>query len=129
MSYSNPDRRAYAFPNVDFGAGDTVQYLRGPKGKSGRLIDIHYSVTEAFNSVTTDGYTDIGTAVDADAFAHFVQGDVADTVCGSDGVTDPDWIIDPVIPADTKIKMTFKAPTGGTPTGIATVTVLVDWAI
>jgi hypothetical protein len=130
MSYSNPDRRFYVFPNVDFGAGDSAQSLQGPKGKEGRLIDIHYSATETFNSVTTDAYTEIGTAADTNAFAHFMQGDLAatDSVCGSDGVTDPDWLIDPVIPADTQVEVTMVAPTGGTPAGIATVTVIVDWA-
>lgn len=131
MSYSNPDRRSYVFPNVDFGAGDSAQSFQGPKGKAGRLIDIHYSVTETFNSVTTDAYTEIGTAADPNAYAHFVQGDAAatDSVSGQDGVTDTDWLIDADIPADTQVEMTFVAPTGGTPAGIATVTVWVDWAL
>jgi len=130
MSYSNPDRRFYVFPNVDYGAGDSSHSFQGPKGKTGRLIDIHLSATETFNSVTTDGYTEIGTASDTNAYASFVQGDLAatDSVCGTDGVTDTDWLIDPVIPADTQVEVTCKAPTGGTPAGIATVTVIVDWA-
>jgi hypothetical protein len=130
MSYSNPDRRFYVFPAVDYGAGDSAHSFRGPKGKKGRLVDIHLSATEAFNSTTTDGYTDIGTAADTNAYAHFVQGDLAatDSVCGTDGVTDTDWLIDANIPADTQVEVTCVAPTGGTPTGIATVTVVVDWA-
>lgn len=129
--YSNPDRRPYVFPNIDFGAGDSAQSIQGPKGKAGRLVDIHYSATETFNSVTTDAHTQVGTAADPDAFAKFIQGDLAatDSVCGSDGVTDTDWLIDPVIPADTQVEVTFTAPTGGTPAGIATVTVWIDWAI
>lgn len=129
MSYSNPNRRTYVFPNVDFGAGDSAQSFQGPKGKAGRLIDIHLSATETFNSVTTDGHTQIGTAADPDAFADFVQGDLAatDSVCGTDGSTDTDWLIEAAIPADTQVEMTFIAPTGGTPTGIATVTVTVEW--
>jgi hypothetical protein len=129
MSYSNPDRRYYVFPNVDYGAGNSAQSFQGPKGKAGRLIDIHLSATETFNSVTTDGYTDIGTAADPDAYAHFVQGDLAatDSVSGQDGVTDTDWLISAAIPADTQVEVTFVAPTGGTPAGIATTTVIVDW--
>lgn len=130
MSYGNPDRRSYVFPNVDFGAGDSAHSFQGPKGKSGRLIDVHLSATETFNSVTTDGYTQIGTAADPDAYALFVQGDLGatDSVCGSDGVTDTDWLINAAIPADTQVEVTCVAPTGGTPAGIATVTVTVDWA-
>lgn len=130
MSYADPDRRIYTFANVDFGAGDSAQSFQGPKGKKGRLIDIHLSATETFNSVTTDGYTDIGTAADPNAYAHFVQGDLAatDSVCGTDGVTDTDWLIDADIPADTQVEVTMVAPTGGTPAGIATVTIIVDWA-
>lgn len=129
MSYSNPDRRHYVFPSVDFGAGDSAQSIQGPYGKRGRLIDIHYSVTETFNSVTTDGYTDIGTAADPNAYAHFVQGDAAatDSVSGQDGTTDTDWLIEPELPADTQVEVTFVAPTGGTPSGIATVTIIIDW--
>lgn len=130
MSYSLPNRRSYVFPNVDYGAGDSVQYFRGPKGKTGTLVDIHVSPTEAFNSVTTDGYTAVGTASDADAYALFVQGDLAVTAaaCGTDMTTDPDWLISASIPADTQVKVSFIAPTGGTPTGIATTTIVVDWA-
>lgn len=129
MSYSNPDRRFYVFPNVDYGAGNSSHSFQGPKGKTGRLIDIHLSATETFNSVTTDGYTDIGTAADPDAYAHFVQGDLAatDSVCGTDGATDTDWLISAEIPADTQVEVTCVAPTGGTPAGIATTTVVVDW--
>lgn len=130
MSYSNPDRRSYVFANVDFGAGDSAQSFQGPKGKAGTLIDIHLSATETFNSTTTDAYTEIGTAADPNAYAHFVQGDLAatDSVCGTDGATDTDWLIDANIPADTQVEVTFVAPTGGTPAGIATVTIWVDWA-
>ena len=130
MSYSNPDRRFYVFPNVDYGAGDSAQSFQGPKGKTGTLIDVHLSATETFNSVTTDGNTQIGTAADPDAYALFVQGDLAatDSVCGTDGVTDTDWLISASIPADTQVEVTCVAPTGGTPAGIATVTVVVDWA-
>lgn len=129
MSYSNPNRRTYVFPAVSY-AADSAQSFKGPKGKAGRLIDIHLSATTTFNSVTTDGYTNIGTAADTDAYAHFVQGDLAatDSVCGTDGVTDTDWLIAADIPADTQVEVTFVAPTGGTPAGVATVTITVDWA-
>jgi hypothetical protein len=130
MSYSLPDRRSYTFPNVDYGAGDSAQSIQGPKGKSGRLIDIHLSVTETFNSVTTDANTQVGTAADPNAYALFNQGDAAatDSVSGQDGVTDTDWLIDAAIPADTQVEVTFTAPTGGTPAGIATTTIWIDWA-
>lgn len=130
MSYADPNRRTYTFSNVDFGAGNTVHGIRGPADKTGRLIDVHVSATETFNSVTTDGAVNIGDSTDADKFAHFVPGDLAaeSAVSGMDGVTDPDWIIDADIPANTLVEVQCLAPTGGTPAGIATVSVVIDWA-
>ena len=129
MSYSIPNRRTYVFPAVDYGAGDSSHSFRGPKGKAGTLVDIHLHATETFNSVTTDGYTAVGTAADTDAYALFVQGDLAatDSICAT-GMSDPDWLIDANLPADTQIEVTCVAPTGGTPAGIATVEITVDWA-
>lgn len=130
MSYGNPNRRTYVFPNVDFGAGDSAHSLRGPNGKEGKLIDIHLSATETFNSVTTDANVQVGiSGGDLDAYALFVPGDLAatDAISAQNGA-DSDWLLDANIPADTAVEVTCIAPTGGTPAGIATVTVVIDWA-
>lgn len=115
MSYSHPNRRHYPFPAVD------VASIKGPKGKRGRLIDIHVSSTTLF----TAGSVKIGTGTDDDAFASFSFGALADTdsASGLDGVTDTDWLIDPDIPADTQVEVTYA--NGGA--GAGPVTVVIDW--
>jgi len=131
MSYSNPDRRFYVFPTVDFGAGSTSHSFQGPKGKAGRLVCIHLSASETFTNTTTEANIMVGTAADTDAYALMNLGTTAatDSVASDDGVTDTDAIISASIPADTQVEVTCTAPTGGTPAGIGTVTVIVDWAL
>jgi len=130
MAYSNPDRRSYVFPAVDFGAGNTSHSFQGPKGKAGRLVAIHLSASETFTNTTTQGQILVGTGADTDAYALMNLGTTAatDSVSSDDGVTDTDAILSADIPADTQVEVTCVAPTGGTPAGIGTVTVLVDWA-
>lgn len=130
MSYSNPDRRDYAFGAIDFGAGGDVVSITGPKGKKGTLVCIHIAATETFNAVTTQANIQVGTAADPDAYALMNLGTLADTDSASsdDGTTDTNAIIDQNIPADTQVEVTFTAPTGGTPAGIGHVTVTIDWA-
>lgn len=129
MSYSNPDRRFYSFPAVNFGSG-SAQSIKGPRGKAGRLIAIHASCTTLFTAVTTPGRIEVGTAADTDANALFVLGTLAatDAVASDDGVTDTDAIINADIAPNTQVEVTFVAPTGGTPAGVATVSVVIDWA-
>lgn len=116
MSYSLPNRRQYSVPTAD------VSSIQGPKGKAGRLIDIHAAATTTY----TAGLILIGTASDDNAFASFDIGALADTdsVCGTDGVTDPDWLIDANIPADTQVEVTIT--NGGA--GAGPIMVVIDWA-
>ena len=130
MSYSDPDRRVYSFGIHDFGAASESLSIKGPRGKTGTLVAIHASATETFTAVTTPARIDIGTGADTDAYASFVLGTLADTDSAStdDGVTDTDAIINRSIPANTQVEVTFVAPTGGTPAGMAAVSVIIDWA-
>lgn len=45
MSYSNPTCAVYRFPATSMTAAATTNYIIGPKGKAGRLVDIGYVVT------------------------------------------------------------------------------------
>lgn len=130
MSYSNPDRRCYNYGSIDFGAGGEVVSITGPKGKRGRLIDIHVSATETFNAVTTSAKVSVGTAADPDAYAELDVGTLADTdsISAEDGVSDTDAIIAEDIPADTQVEVTMVAPTGGTPAGMGHVQIVIDWS-
>lgn len=127
MSYSNPDRRTYSFGVHDFGGGSESLSIRGPKGKAGRLRDIMVCAVETFADGTGD--VQVGTSGNADAYAKFVIGTLADTnsAAGSDGTTDIDWLIDAEIPADTQVEVTFTQPAAGAQTGMATVHITIDW--
>lgn len=129
MSYSNPDRRSYVFPAVAFGTG-TAQSFQGPKGKAGRLVDIHVSCTVLFTAVTTPAYVQVGTAATPAANAALALGTLAATDAISakgNGVTTAYTLTTDQIAADTQVEVTFVAPTGGTPAGTGTVAVVVDW--
>lgn len=116
MSYGNPNRYAY-----HMGTAADVLSVQGPKGKRGTLKDILVSASATF----TAGSVKVGTAADDDAYASFAFGALADTdsVAATDG-SDPDAIIDPEIPADTQVEITYA--NGGA--GAGPVTVIIDWA-
>lgn len=116
MSYSLPNRRCYPITAVA-----DVSSIKGPKGKRGRLIEIHVAATTTF----TAGSIKIGTQADDDAYASFSFGTLADTDSAStlDGVTDTDAIISEEIPADTQVEVTYA--NGGAGAGPAMV--VIDW--
>lgn len=128
MSYSLPNRRTYTFPAVAFGSG-SAQSIKGPRGKAGRLVDIHVSCTVLFTAVTTPAYVQVGTASDTDYNANFALGTLAATdsvsLIGSTGSASS--LIQPIIDADTQVEVTFVAPTGGSPAGTGTVSICIDW--
>ena len=129
MGYANPQQRiTYTYAGIDFGAGDKAASFQGPKGMSGKLKDIVLpNATEVFNSVTTEAQIKIGTASNDDAYALANLGDLAATDTFVATQDDTDAIIESNIPADTQVEVAFIAPTGGTPTGIADVQIVVEW--
>ena len=128
MSYSNPFLQAhYQYADHDFGAGGATKRVQGPTGRKGRLKLISCHTTETFNAVTTQGFVRVGTASDADEFAELQFGTAAADITFDSDRDDTDAIIDPVIPEDTEVLIAFVSPTGGTPAGIASVNVFIDW--
>jgi hypothetical protein len=129
MGYANPTVSiSYSWPEHDFGNGNGAVSFQGPSGLTGRPRDIIVHCTETFNSVTTEADVQLGTAADADAYAKAVLGDLADTDTFVASKDDTDWLIsDAALPADTQVEVVFTAPTGGTPAGKGSVTVIVDW--
>lgn len=129
MGYANPQQRiTYNYSGIDFGAGDKAASFQGPAGLAGKLREVILpNVTEVFNSVTTEGQIKIGTASNDDAYALVNLGDLAATDTFVTSQDDTDGIILDTIPADTQVEVVFVAPTGGTPTGIADVQIVVDW--
>ena len=141
MSYENPDRRTYVFPLFDYGgaAGARTDRIRGPKGKTGRLIDYGVVGVQETFAGTTDATIAIGTTGDVDAYGNeFPLGTDVTTTLGSKTVQstyDPiadaaNWatyMLDQSIPADVPILITnTEAITG--PAGQACPYVVIDWA-
>lgn len=129
MGYANPMQSiTYTYAGIDFGAGDKAASFQGPKGMTGQLRDIIMpNVTEVFSATTLPGHILIGTAGNNDAYADANLGTTGATDTFTASQDDTDAIIDPSIPADTQVEVAFVAPTGGTPTGIADVQIVVDW--
>jgi hypothetical protein len=128
MGYANPQvRTTYTYPSHDFGAGAGAVSFQGPKNMVGKLKEIVLHCTETFTATTTPAYIRIGTASDADAYAEANLGLTADTDTFVASQDDPDAIIVSDLPADTQVEVAFIAPTGGTPAGIGTVSLVVEW--
>lgn len=118
---------------IDFAAGVHASSFKGPKGLKGRLVDIIVSdVTEIFNEDTTEVFLQVGTTGDPDKYAKAGLGVTATTdtyrLTQDDDLSDPlTGIFDADLPADTQIEILTIQNTGGTPTGIASAYVVVDW--
>jgi hypothetical protein len=133
MSYDLPVRVCYTLGNavtgLDIGNGDTAHAIKPPKGKKmGNVVDIHLSVFETFTQVTTPGYIRIGTSGDADKYAELNCGAAAAT--NAYNLSDAGTInsrIDLVADSISQVEVVSIAPTGGTPAGIANVTIVIDW--
>lgn len=132
MSYENPVTLNYSYNAQDFGNGDITKKIRPPRGATrGRVEAIHALASEVFNQVTTQALTQVGVASDLDAFAEMQMGALADAATLSDsdqtGVFVDDGQFDLSQETEDELTLTFVAPTGGTPTGIADVDIAISW--
>lgn len=117
----------YLFQAVDLGAGNVAEVIRGPAGKVGtvRAVSV-FNVTEAYNSVTTSARVDVGNGSDADYYAKSNDfSDLAIAAAESPGIVA--GVGGNSLPGDTAITLTLVGPTGGTPTGISDVQVVITW--
>ncbi len=117
---------SYNYPAQDFGAGNATRDLIGPAGKRGRIRAVSLIATEAFNSVTTEAFVRVGTAADDDAYLNYAVGDLA-AGSGATPTDESGLTVLGDLPADTEARISFIAPTGGTPTGIADTVVVIEW--
>lgn len=129
MSYDLPTRVSYSFGSHDFGAGAGAYAIKPPPGKKlGNVVDIHLAPSETFTQVTTPGYVRLGTSGEAAKYAELNCGAAAAT--NAYNLSDAGSVnarIDLVADSISQVEVVFVAPTGGTPAGIALVTVVVDW--
>lgn len=135
--YDNPDRTSYHFNQVDFGASNVTRVLAVPLdgknsanpgvGKRGRVVGATvHNVTEDFAGSSSDAGVRVGDGSDDDVY--FDSGLVLDeTVDIGESV----YLLDDGSQIDieggrSSITVTFVASVG-TPTGIADVTLDIDW--
>lgn len=127
-TYDKPMILDAGYPGIfDFGEGGETYGVQGPSGKKGRILDVMASAVELFTNVTTGGLIKLGTAGDDDAYGTFDLGALANNDCFVASLDQPTGFITQELPADAIMLVTFVAPTGGTPAGMAKVQIPVAW--
>jgi hypothetical protein len=128
ISKTHPRTVTYVLSGVDFGAGDSAHAIKAPRAYTlGRLIDVGVAVSETFSATSTQGFVRVGTASDPDAYAELQMGTAAATNFFNTQ-DDPDAILNEEINVVTsQLEVACIAPTGGTPTGIGDVHIVIDW--
>jgi len=119
MSYSDPTvATTYRLPAVSVTGAATLGRIVGPKGKTGRLIDIAYVVTTGVTVANSNLI--VGSAGDTDAYGTLVVPIAAANAVGNGvtrGVTD-------VLPADTAVLI---GSAGGATAGAVDALVTIAW--
>lgn len=115
----------YKFVARDFGT-TTVELVAPPAGLRGEIKDLNlYDVSEVFNKTSVGAVVNIGTAADPDAYAisanlEVLAQDAAEDFALTDGVTT-------VLPADTDFQVQFVMSDHATSTGIASVSLTINY--
>lgn len=128
MSYDNPLRVSYSFAAIDFGTTKT-RYIRGPAGKRGRVVDATLSVTTLFTAVTTPAHVEVGPSGTLTAALDWTL-----TTNAANSTTNASQQsgafktgVASYLAADTDVLITFLAPTGGSPAGVADAHIVIEW--
>jgi hypothetical protein len=126
-----PFEATYILPGAtggtgDFGNGDWTEIINTPAGFRGLVRSVTlFQITENFNSVTTEAQLNVGTAGDADAFAY--TGNLGDPTATTSLTPALTYGVTKVIEPSTAVQVQGIAPTGGVPTGIASVAVTIQY--
>lgn len=117
----------YKFIAKDYGA-DSTEVIAPPPGLRGEIKELNlYDVSEIFNLTTVAANVLVGTAADTDAYAtSAVFGTLAQDAAESFALTDG---ITTVLPIDTDILVSFNASDNGTPTGIASTSLTINYFV
>ncbi len=115
----------YVLPAKDYGAGWT-EVVVSPPGFRGRVRAITvYDTTEAFTTDTTPGYCYVGISGNTDLYA--LSGGFATTAIDASLSPAVTMGATPTIQPGTTMHFTGVAPTGGTPAGIATTAITIQY--
>ena len=128
MSYSNPIQITYTTGAITTTAGAATLPIRGPKDKTGRLRDIIARCTTTHVLGTTPTQLDIGKSGATTAYGSFLP--AAMTAPTATTLTDDPGasvIVDLDIPANTVVLATTTANATGSPAGVITYDIVIDW--
>lgn len=132
MSYADGNRRTYVFGEaaVDFSGNNALGAIRGPKGKTGRLVYMGLSVSTTLSGTNNNATINVGNAGDADAYAAWLVGEPAADAHRStdDSVATSNPLTGLEIAADTEVLIAIVEDTGGDGAGDGVLTVQIDWA-
>jgi hypothetical protein len=134
MSYDSLAEVTYTFPGVNFATTTTGKMKIPRSAKMARVLDIFVNATVLFTQVTTQAIVQVGDGSTPDIFASLALGALAatNTIGGSDVTA---GVFKAVYLAGNynsgaglhDLIATFVAPTGGTPAGTGTVTIVVGY--
>ena len=130
MSYDQATTITYTTGAITTTAAAVTLPLRGPKGKQGRVVDIIARCTTTHVLGTTPTKLTVGKSGTVDAYATFLP--AAMTAPTASTLTDDPGasviVANHVIPADTVVVLTTTANATGSPAGVITYDVVIDWS-
>lgn len=135
--YENPLRISYSFSALSF-ATNGSRKIRGPKGKTGRLVDAMAHVTTTMVGTSTPALLRLGPNADTDALLELTfgaagAGTAAGTVINAANQTgaikgqSPTVLPHTLAAADVDLEVNMVAGTGGSPAGVADVVLTIEW--
>lgn len=128
MSYSSAKRITYTLGSITTTSGAATLAMRGPKGKSGRLVDViaRCTTTHVLGSTPTELQIGKSGALTAygDFFPAAMTAPTASTLTDLPGAS---VLGTTVIPPDTVVLATTVANATGSPAGVITYDVVIDW--
>ena len=124
MSYSDPITCTYRFPAVSVTSAAALGRLIGPKGKTGRIVDIGYVVTTGV-TVAASSLT-VGTEADGDAYATLAVPIASANAVGNGAtlITSGTTGEKVLLPADSVVVV---GSAGGATAGAVDAIVTIDW--
>lgn len=128
MSYSQPQQITYTTGAITTTAAAVTIPIRGPKGKQGRLRDVIARCTTTHVLGSTPTELKIGLSGTLTAYGDFLPAAMtAPTATTLSDLPGASVLGTAIIPADTVVLLTTVANTTGSPAGVITYDVIIDW--
>ncbi len=128
MSYSQPQHITYTTGAITTTAAAVTIPIRGPKGKQGRLRDVIARCTTTHVLGSTPTELKIGLSGTLTAYGDFLPAAMtAPTATTLSDLPGASVLGTAIIPADTVVLLTTVANTTGSPAGVITYDVIIDW--